>query len=287
MEFNIINPKNKTGLLSAIRKEKRFRFGAGCTDLLMELKNYPQDGLTIINLSQVKDAHFNGMKKSVKGYRLGAMLTADKISNSEEIKKEFPVLHEAARSLASTQIRQVATIGGNLCTASPSGDIACAMVALNAQCEIMGISGKIRTAPITQFFLGPRKTVLKTNELLYVISVPANIRNSKNIKSGFIKIGTRSSMECSIVSLAYHIQVDEENNIVKAGVAIGAAAPTIRFAKTACEFLIGKNINDLSQKEKVKFAESILKYASPITDIRATSWYRKEVLFNISKSIFE
>lgn len=289
MSFEIINPANTEELLGAIKKfrNRNFRFGAGCTDLLMELKKKPEEDLTVINLSRVKDASFTGIKKATKQLRLGAMLTAHKIVINEELRNDFPVLHEAALSLASTQIRQVATVGGNLCTASPSGDIACALVALEAICNILDTNGIVRKIPITEFFLGPRKTDLKPNELLYGVSIPVNNKNSKNIISHFIKIGTRRSMECSIVSLAYHIQTDEQGNIIKAGVAIGASAPTIRYAKDASEFLIGKKIKKISQKEKEEFAGKVLSYAFPITDIRATAWYRKEVLFNISKGIFE
>lgn len=287
MEFNIINPKTKSELLKTIRTEKHFRFGAGCTDLLMELKKNPEDGLTVINLSQVKDAQFRGVKRSAKGNRLGAMLTAHRIVMNEDIKSNYPVLHEAALSLASAQIRQVATIGGNLCTASPSGDIACALVALEADCEILGSNGKTRTIPIADFFTGVRKTALKKNEILYGVFIPSKKKDVKNIYSHFIKIGTRRSMECSVVSLAYHIQTEESGKIIHAGVAIGASAPTIRFTKSSCEFIIGKKFAVISQKEKEEFAGKVLTCASPISDIRATAWYRKQVLFNISKSIFE
>ncbi len=287
MEFKIVNPKTKTELLSAIREGHNFRFGAGFTDLLMELKKKPEEDLTVINLSQVIDDEFNGIIISANSYRLGAMLTAHKIGVNEALKKNFPVLHEAALSLASTQIRQVATVGGNLCTASPSGDIACALVALQADCEILGKTGKTRTVPITSFFTGVRKTALEKQEVLYGIFIPSNNKDSEIIYSNFIKIGTRRSMECSVVSLAYHIQLDKDGIIIKAGIAIGASAPTVRFAESACNFMIGKIFKNISQKEKEEFAEKVVSYASPITDIRATAWYRKEVLFNISKSIFE
>ena len=287
MEFNIVNPKTKSELLGAIRKENHFRFGAGCTDLLMELKKKPEKDLTVINLSFVKDPLFTGIKKSAKALRFGAMFTAHKIVVNEEIKNKYHVLHEAAFNLASTQIRHVATLGGNLCTASPSGDMACALVALQAECELMNTSGKSRMVPINDFLIGVRKTALKKNEVLFGVAVPANKKATTNIHSGFIKIGTRRSMECSVVSLSYHVQLDKNGIIIQAGIAIGASAPTIRFAESACEFLIGKKLKTISQEEKERFADKVLSYASPITDIRATAWYRKEVLYNISKSILE
>ena len=118
MSFEIINPATTEELLRTIKKfqKEKFRFGAGCTDLLMELKKNPVEDLTIINLAQVKDVHFTGIKKTAASLRLGARVTAHSIVMNEEIKRSYPVLHEAALSLASTQIRQVATVGGNLCT---------------------------------------------------------------------------------------------------------------------------------------------------------------------------
>ena len=126
-------------------------------NLLMELKKKPEDNLTVINLAQVVDDKFTGYRKDPKLIRLGAMSTAGSIVVNEELKNQYPVLHEAAHNLASTQIRQVATVGGNLCTASPSGDIACALVALAARCEILNSNGKTRTVAITDFFTGTQK----------------------------------------------------------------------------------------------------------------------------------
>lgn len=287
MDFNIISPKNKSELLRAMKQEKNFRFGAGYTDLLMELKKENEVNYSIINLAQLNEKSFRVIQNNSGGIKIGALVTAAQIVNEKSVAEEYPVLLQAAHSLASNQIRQVATVGGNLCTASPSGDIACALVALEAICEPVATTGKSREIPITDFFTGVRKTVLRKNEVLQGIIVPANHKNTKHIYSDFIKIGTRRSMECSVVSLAYHIQVDKNGVIIKAGVAIGASAPTIRFAESACDFLIRKKFKDITEEEKELFAKLVLSYASPISDIRATAWYRKEVLFNISKSIFE
>ena len=289
MSFEIINPATTKELFSAVKnlKNKSFRFAAGCTDLLLELKKNSVENLTVINVAQIKDAGFTGIKKSAKGIQIGARVTAHSIVTNEEIKRNFLVLHEAALNLASTQIRQVATVGGNLCTASPSGDIGCALMALNANCKIMNETGKKRTISIRDFFTGVRKTAMKKGELLYTISIPSNQKSRNKLFSRFIKIGTRKSMECSVVSLAYHIQTDEIEKIIQAGIAIGASAPTIRFATAACDFIKGKNIFKFSMSDTKKFADNILNYASPISDIRATAWYRKEVLYNISKAIFE
>lgn len=289
MNFELEIPRTTAELLSAVKKHRneKFRFGAGCTDLLMELKKKPEDDLLVINLSSVRDNEFTGISRKAKEFRLGAMATAHKIIVNEALRDQFPVLHEAAFNLASTQIRQVATIGGNICTASPSGDIACALVALNASCVILDMNGRKRTVALREFFTGVRKTVLKKTDILHGVTIPVNDKECRGFVSRFIKIGTRRSMECSVVSLACHVQLDDQGVVINAGIAIGASAPTIRSADTASDFLIGKNVARLTEKDKMKLADFVLSYASPISDVRATAWYRKEVLFNVSKALFD
>ncbi len=286
MDFEIITPKTKSELLKAMRQNRRYRFGAGYTDLILELKKHNAENIIIINLAQLQDQYFKSIKKKPKYLFVGALVTAFQILHDKFIAQNFSLLQQAANNLASSQIRQVATVGGNLCTASPSGDIACALVALGAKCEVLSSKGETRTLPIQDFFTGPRKTALIKDEVLRNILIPVN-QADMGIHSKFIKVGTRRSMECSVISMAYHFQTDKKGIIKIAGIAIGSVAPTIRFAEEACKFLIGKNIYELTSNECELFAQTVLQYASPISDIRATAWYRKEVLFNISKSIFE
>ncbi|NUM31501.1 MAG: FAD binding domain-containing protein [Bacteroidetes bacterium] len=289
MNFNIEIPHSIDELVLTLNKfkNKNYRIGAGCTDLLMELKNNSASNLTIINISQVDDFNFNNVKLSNGNVDIGANTTAFKICENENILENYKTLHEAALNLASAQIRQVATIGGNICTASPSGDLICALMALKAQLYIKNSLGENREISILDFYKGVRKTDLKHGEFLSHLSLNSNNKNAFKTKSGFIKIGTRKSMECSVVSLAYHIQIDKKGNIIETGLAFGASAPIVKYATRACDFLIGKKIDSLSKTEIDTFAKLVVEYASPIDDIRATAWYRKQVLFNISKSILE
>lgn len=286
MDFQIKSPRTAAELFKTIRQHKNFRFGAGYTDLILDLKKINAEGVTIINLAQLNDKRFFNIEKTSAGFRLGSLVTAAAVADNNSIAKNFPVLRQAANSLASAQIRQVATIGGNLCTASPSGDIACALAALKSKCEILTAIGKLRTIPLDDFFTGPRKTALKRGEILRSVLIPVN-EKMKTLFSGFIKVGTRRSMECSVVSLAYHIQTDRKGTITEAGIAAGSIAPTIRFAADACNFLKGKKISSMTDPAREKFAAKVLQYASPISDIRATAWYRKNVLFNLSRELFE
>ncbi len=285
MDFEVISPKTTEELLETIAANQgnSFRFGAGFTDLILDLKVRPEKDLTVVNLAQLNDDHFCGISAIDGGVRIGSLATAAQILDNDLIRENYPTLIEACDVLASMQIRQVATIGGNMCTASPSGDLICALVALEASCEILASDNTSRTVSIHDFFLGVRKTVLKKNEILHSIILPEN--SSANLQSNFIKIGTRASMECSVVSLACHIQRNDAGEIIKAGVAMGAVAPTVRFAEEACQMLIGKT--EISAEDQELFADKVLERADPIDDIRGSAWYRKQVLRNISKSIVE
>ena len=285
MNFAVLSPQTRPALLKAMRQNVNFRFGAGYTDLLMELKKTEPNGLLVINLAQLTDKYFLTVRRTSNFLRIGSLVTAASIVRDPYIEKQFPVLHEAANNLASAQIRQLATVGGNLCTASPSGDIACALVALESTCEILASDGSLRTVSISKFFTGPRKTVLHKNEILRSVTIPLNKKGAR-VRSGFIKVGTRRSMECSVVSLAYHIQDEKKGSILHAGAGIGAVAPVIMCVEEAANVLTGHNINAINEKEQEAFAQTVLQYASPITDLRASAWYRREVLHNISKSIF-
>src|ERR1039458_2933363 len=130
MNFNVISPKNESELFDAMRNNlDGFRFGAGYTDLILEIKKQDPKSLLVINLAQLNDDKFNSMNHDSDFLNIGSLISVASIENDAFIKQNFPVLHQASKSLASSQIRQVATVGGNLCTASPSGDVACALVA--------------------------------------------------------------------------------------------------------------------------------------------------------------
>ncbi|MFH0867207.1 MAG: FAD binding domain-containing protein [Bacteroidota bacterium] len=287
MDFDVISPKNSQELLEAISnlQDKKFRFGAGYTDLINDLNNMPQEGLTVINLAQLKDEKFNIISFKEKGVRIGALVTASQLMNNDTLKIDYPVLWEAANSVASMQIRETATVGGNICQASPAGDISCALVALKAICEIIDSSGNVREEKLSDFFQGVKITSLKKNEILRSIFFPSN--SCKKIKSAYIKIGTRLSMEISIISIAYHFQMNAGNIITDAGLSIGAVAPTIKFAEDACNFLIGKQIGLINNEDVNNFACLVKNLATPISDVRASAWYRSEVLYNSAIAIFD
>jgi len=285
MDFDVISPKNKEELLSMISEfqEKDFCFGAGYTDLINQFKNQNTQGKTVINLAYLNDVEFKGIRDNGDFIEIGTLTTASDLIDSGLIEKEYPVAFEAAQSVAGTQIRNSATIGGNICNASPSADMSAAFVALRSICCILDSNGNEREESLAEFIQGVRKTGLKENELLRAIKVPKNAHS--NLRSGFFKVGTRESMEISIVSLSYHFQLDMDNTIMEAGLSIGAVAPTIPLVEEACNFIKRKKFDQFADHEL--FAEIVQLEAKPISDVRATDWYRREVLNNLCRSVFE
>jgi len=288
MNFDVVSPATSAELLKVLNNldGKEYRLGAGYSDLLLELKRESNDHLTVVNIANLDEEEFTSIKQEEDNLHIGALVTAKEILADKTIQSEFQVLHKAAFELASPQIRQVATIGGNLCTASPAGDMSCALMALEAVCHILSINGTIRTLVMKDFFVDVRKSGLQKGDVLQRITIPVG-NKYQNIYSDFIKIGTRRSMECAVISLAYHIYTDKKDNILQAGVAIGSAAPTIKFAEDGCTFLQGKNYSSINQEQIDEFTDKVLSYASPISDVRGSAWYRKEVLNNICKTIFK
>jgi carbon-monoxide dehydrogenase medium subunit len=287
MDFDVISPKTTPELLQAIsdNQSNNLKIGAGFTDLINQLKNQTIEDLIVINMSKITDVNFTQIVENNTSLQIGTLVTASQLVDNKFIKESYPVLYQAASKLASTQIRNVATLGGNICNVSPSGDMTAALIALKATCHIIDCDGSERDELLSSFIRGLKKTSLTKKEIIKNITIPKN--SEAKIKSGYEKVGSRKSMEIAIVSLAYHIQMNNDGIIRVAGVACGAVAPTIPFTESACEFLVGKNIHQLTELDKEEFAKNVIDYATPISDIRASDWYRKEVLFNISKTIFE
>jgi CO/xanthine dehydrogenase FAD-binding subunit len=129
-----------------------------------------------------------------------------------------------------------------------------------------------------------RTTVLKLSEMVYRVGIRRS--EGKQTQSAFIKVGTRQSMECSVVSVAVHIETNEAGIASRAGIALGAVAPTIRFAQKTCDIILGTSKQGNKKPTAEEFADSIMQYAQPISDLRASAWYRNTVLRNLALDFF-
>ena len=264
--FNYYRVETLDEALELIDKLDDFKVIAGGTDLVMDLRIGRYKPRNIVDISNIRELDYI-VDKGDK-IRIGALTRLQEILESPIVKTKAPVLAEAIYQMASWQIRNIATIGGNLCNASPAADTAPPLMVLEAQLKLASKTGT-RTVPITEFFLGPRKTVLKKNELLTEIIIPYE----KDVGTSMIKLGRRNSFTLSVVAVAALVKV-EDNKFKDVRVALNSVAPTPVRAKSVEKSLIGKEVTLENIEEAAKL---VVNDISPISDVRASAEYRKEM----------
>lgn len=201
---------------------------------------------------------------------IGAMTTVQELKNAEIIRNEFTALFQAASQFAGVQIRHRATVGGNVCHASPAGDLLPGLYAHEAEVQLVGPSGA-RRIPISELITGPGKTVLKPGEILTEIHLKRGTG-----KSLFYKLGLRQTMAIAVVNFAMVYSVNDSARFTTLHIAAGSVAPTVVFLRWFTQALT-KNIplNDA--------LPLVDKDISPVDDIRGTADYRRTVLKNVLK----
>ncbi|MEA2081741.1 MAG: FAD binding domain-containing protein [Elusimicrobiota bacterium] len=242
------------------RIKEKCVFLAGGTDIYVALNDNMLSDAVICDISFLKGLDKIGMK--AKTISAGALTNFDSIAKSSVIKKYANCLAEAAASVGSPQIRNRATIGGNVANGSPSGDAIPALYALRAV-----IKTNLRSVPVDKFFTGPKRTVLKKNEIVTEILLPR-----ENNISFFEKIGPRKALAISKVSVAVSLVISG-GVIREVSIAFGAVGPTVIRAAGAEKFLKGKKLCDsvISRASEIASGE-----ISPIDDFRSTAKYRRD-----------
>lgn len=238
---------------------------AGGTDLLVELKEQLRRADCVVNIKKIPGLGALSFDPQA-GLRIGALVTAREIEVSSTTIKHYPSLVQAVRELGSIQVRNRATIIGNVCRASPSADTLPPLIADGAVVSIHGGQGT-RSVRLEDFFTGPGKTVLKSDELVTEIAVPAPAPRTGKI---YIKHGRRKAMELATVGVAVTLTLEDEIRIV-----LGAVAPTPIRAKKAEVLLSGRKI-DAALIERA--AQSALEESRPISNVRANAAYRREMV---------
>lgn len=245
---------------------------AGGTDLRLQAASGVRElRSNLVNIRRIEE--MRGIVMQGDTFRIGALTTVSEILESEVLAADAPVLTEAADKFASPQIRNAATLGGNLCNASPAGDMCIPLLVLDARVELTRwVDGAVltRQVPLSEFFTGPGSTVMQDAELLTAVEFD---KPGEGFSACFFKSGPRPALEISIVSLGLGAVV-EGRALKDVRVALGAVAPTpLRALKTEA-LLEGRQLNDDLLNEAV---EAICQEVSPINDVRASAWYRKHL----------
>ncbi len=251
---------------------------AGGTDLLVELKHAGNGARILVDLSDI--AELKGIEITDDGLRIGAMVTHTEIMDSPLIKEHMPAAIDAAWTIGAVQTRNMGTIGGNLMTCVPSLDSGPVLLALDALVTVAGTKGR-RQMPIEEFFVGPRRTALRPDEILVDIVIP---KENLGKSTSFRKFGLRKGQALALVSVAAAVRV-KGKKMVAPRIALGAVAPTVIHAAKAEKFLDGKRPDDGKALEKA--GELAAEDAKPIDDFRASANYRRELIKVLTRRCLE
>lgn len=244
-------------------------FMAGGTDLLVQIKEGKVRPECIIDVKGVRE--MDGLTVSEDEFSMGALLSIRTLETSPSALEKVPLLAQAAAKLGSVQIRHRATIGGNLCNASPSAETAPALLVLDAQATICGKTGT-RVVELGEFFVGPGATVLDDGELLTRLMIPLTHTRRGSV---YYKLSTRKAMDLAFVGVAVLVDLDKDDLVSKARIGLGAVAPTPIRVPSAEKLLEGRVLDLEAARESAELAAQSCK---PISDHRASAEFRREMV---------
>ena len=247
---------------------------AGGTDLLVQIRSVDGSARTIIDIKKLPET--NRIEVGASEIYIGAAIPGAALTANTELKARLPGLVEAIDLIGSTQIQGRASLGGNLCNASPAGDTIPALFVNAGCCQIAGPDGT-RELPVEEFVTGVGTNALGEGELLLGISFPAPAAGTADAYLRFIP---RTEMDIAVAGAGVSVTLDENGTCTAARVAIGAVAPTVLLVTAAADALMGTTLDD----EALAAAGAACTAASsPISDKRGTADYRRKVVAVLCK----
>ena len=267
--FEYAAPDSLEEALALLAKHgDRARLVAGATDLMQRMKiGEAETPDCVVSLRKLRDLAYINVTDG--GLAIGALTCLRDVERHTQIWEQYTVLAEAAASVGSPQIRNRATLVGNVCSASPAADAAVALVALDASVQIVGDGGEKEIA-MGDFFTGPRESCLRANQIVTEITVPAKRWSG----SAYARSGLRRAMDCCVASAAAALIADAHGKITDARIVLGALAPTPIRVEAGEKSLTGQALSDELLDE---IAAAAMAAAKPISDIRGSADYRREL----------
>lgn len=245
---------------------------AGGTDLVLNMKKKKIRPRRVISLHNLRELDF--VRTQGSEVRIGALSRHADIAADPWLKTHLPIICEAVGLIGSWQIRNIGTIGGNLCNASPAADSAPPLLALNARLVAASQKGEKKIA-LDSFFTGPGETVLETDQILkeIVIEIP------KQRSAGcYLKLRRRKAVDVSLAGVAFQAEIESDGRtLARVGIALGGAAPTPIRVADAEAVLTGLPVDE-ALKKIPDCAAIAAQAASPIDDVRATAAYRRTII---------
>lgn len=268
-KFDYIRPNSMNEALDILAQggSGKYRVYAGGTDLIPRLKgrivNPPK---TLVDLKGIPDLDYIDYDEQ-QGLRIGVLASIRSVATSRIVQERYPLLFQAAGSIASIQIQNRGTLAGNICNGLPSADAAPSLLCLEAQLLCVGNKGE-RLIEMKDFHQGPGETILNSDELLQEIKLPPMPVNSKGV---YIKLSPRSRMDLAVVGVAAVI-VSENGRTKDVRIGLGAVSPRPMRAQGAEALLSGVMADDEAINEAARMAS---KESRPISDHRASAEYRR------------
>ncbi len=269
--MSYLSPTDVADALESL-SSTQIRIIAGCTDYFPSRK--PADvAEPLLDVTRIKG--FRGIERIAEGWRIGAATTWTDIIK-EPLPAAFDGLKLAARGVGSVQIQNRGTIAGNICNASPAADGVPPLLALDAEIEILSKDG-MRRIDLSAFITGVRQVALQPDELVSAVIVPVSF---ENVRSGFLKLGSRTHLVISIAMVGVTLSM-EENTLSDLKVAVGSCSPVAKRLPA-----LEKALDGLSKPEVLStdFTDlDVWSGLSPISDVRGTDTFRREAAAELCK----
>lgn len=274
--MNYVAPKTAHEASKALTQEGAFAL-AGGTDLLVKLKTQFLSPSLVVDIKQIPK--IMSIEESADGWWIGAATPCAEIVEHKSLSQDWPGVVEALSLIGSTQIQGRATLGGNLCNASPAADSVPALIAAGGTCIISGQKGE-REEPIEKIVMSPGVNALEKGEFVLGFKLPKPTNSSGD---AYLRLIPRSEMDIAVVGAGTSLSVDEDKKITSIRVSLGAIAPTQVLLNGLEDIFIGKVPDEDSIKQLVSIAEAACK---PIKDKRGTVEYRTKIAGVLAKRTF-
>ncbi|MEG0307100.1 MAG: xanthine dehydrogenase FAD-binding subunit XdhB [Clostridium sp.] len=272
---SIVEPETLEEALKMLENNRELMIISGGTDVLIKLHHGNLEGVDLISLKKIKELKFISLVED-ETIEIGATTSFADIFRDENIKAYIPALGESSIYMGGPQIRNMATIGGNICNGAVSADSAPSLFAFNAKLKIRSSKGE-RIVPIVEFYKGPGKVYIDKDEIL--VSVLIEKENYKGTKGTYIKYANRKAMDIAMVGVCVVASV-EKNKFKDLRISLGVAAPTPIRCIYAEEYGMGIDATDENIQE---IAKLVLKSARARDSWRASKDYREHLVQELTE----
>ena len=271
-------PTSIDAATSLLAENINIKLLAGGTDVIVQMHSERIEPELIVDIKNIPE--LKQITRTVDEFKFGAAISGKELMLNEEFNKVWPGIMDGVRLIGSLQIRGRASVGGNLCNASPAADSVPPMIAAGAVANIIGPKGN-RDVPVEEIIVKPGQTSLSRDEIIVSFQLP-----NRPPKSGdaYLRFTPRTEMDIAVVGVAINLTLDNEGICNSARLALGAVAPTPILDRNAAEILIGTKVDENALEN---LASAVQKSCSPINDKRGTIEFRENVVGVLAKRVAE